>query len=266
MDKNDLIKRNNINILGEGEQIIIFIHGYGCDQNMWRFVHPHFKTNYKIVLLDLVGSGKSDLSFYDFDKYENLQGYALDLVEIIEAFDFKNIILVGHSVSAIISGIASTIIPDKINKLIMVCPSPKYIDDYNYIGGFSQDDIDSLIETLNANYLGWSSSITQVIMNNPDKPELAQELSESFCRNDPKISKHFAKVTFSGDYRSILPKISIPTLILQCNSDLIAPKEVGEYMNNEIKDSKLVLMDAVGHCPHISHPQETVQKLENYLK
>jgi sigma-B regulation protein RsbQ len=265
LDKNVLIKRNNINILGEGDQILIFLHGYGCDQNMWRFVHPHFQKQYKIVLLDLVGSGKSDLTSYDFIKYENLQGYAVDLVEIIETFDWKNVILVGHSVSAMISGIASTMIPNRISKMVMVCPSPRYIDENGYTGGFSQEDIDSLIETLNANYLGWSSSITKAIINNPERPELSQELSDSFCRNDPKISKHFAKVTFTGDYRSLLPKIKTPTLVMQCTSDHIAPIAVGEFVSKEIVGSKYAIMDAIGHCPHLSHPKETIEIIEKFL-
>lgn len=258
-------KKHSAKILGKGEKTMLFVHGYGCDQNMWRFITPAFETSYKIVLIDLVGSGQSDLNFYDFDKYNTLQAHADDLLDLIEELSLKDVLLVGHSVSAMIGALVSIKNPTVFDCVIMIGPSPRYINDHSYNGGFSNESIDELIEALDSNYLGWSSAITPVIMGNPDRPELAQELENSFCRNNPEIAKHFARVTFLGDNRADLEKITVPTLILQSSSDVIAPLHVGTYVQQHIKDSQIILLKAKGHCPHLSEPEETIQSIKKFL-
>ncbi len=261
----EIIKKNNINIIGNGTQVLLLVHGYGCDQNMWRFITPAFTQNYKIVLIDLVGSGKSDINAYNFQKYSSIKGYADDIIEICETFDFKDVILVGHSVSAMIAGLATIKKPNLFKKLIMVCPSPRYVNDDGYVGGFSQADIDGLVGTLNDNYLGWSSAIAPVIIGNPSKPEFADELANSFCKNDPTIAKHFAEVTFTGDNREDLKYIDLPTLIIQCQNDVIAPLQVGDFVHKEIKNSTLVVLKSMGHCPHLTSPEVTIAAIADFL-
>ncbi len=258
-------KKHNAQILGEGEKTMLFVHGYGCDQNMWRFITPAFATSYKIVLIDLVGSGQSDLNAYDFDKYNTLQAHADDLLDLIEELCLKDVVLVGHSVSAIIGALASIQNPVAFDCIIMIGPSPRYISDHSYNGGFSKESIDELMEALDSNYLGWSSAITPVIMGNPERPALEQELKNSFCRNNPEIAKHFARVTFLGDNRADLEKVIVPTLTLQCSSDVIAPLHVGTYVQQHIKGSQLTLLKAKGHCPHLSEPEETIQSMKKFL-
>jgi sigma-B regulation protein RsbQ len=261
----DVIKRNNVTIQGEGTQVMLMAHGYGCDQNMWRFVTPAFRKKYKIVLFDHVGSGKSDISAYDYKKYASLQGYANDIVEICETLNLKNVILIGHSVGAMMGLLAASKAPHLFDNLIMVSPSPRYINDETYHGGFDEADIQELLESLDSNYLGWSSAITPVIMGNADKPELSEELANSFCQNNPEIAKHFANVTFMGDSRNDLSKLTTKTLILQCTSDVIAPEAVGKYVNEQLQNSTIVVMEATGHCPHMSAPKETIEIISKFL-
>lgn len=261
----DVIKRNNIILKGNGSQVIIFAHGFGCDQNMWRYVAPAFEENYKVVLFDHVGAGGSDLSAFHPQKYEKLEGYADDIVEIAKALNLSDIIFVGHSVSALIGIIASRQAPELFKSLVLVGPSPSYINDGDYVGGFSRAQIDELLEALDQNHLGWSMTMAPVIMGNPDRKELGDELANSFCRTDPAIAKHFARTTFLTDRRDILPEVDLPTLILQCSDDVIAPQSVGEYVHQQIKDSKLVLMKATGHCPNLSAPKETKEAIMNFL-
>ncbi len=261
-----ILARNYINIHGDGSKVILFVHGYGCDQHMWRFITPYFKDDYKIVLIDLVGSGKSDEKAYDFDKYGSLEGYADDILEICEVLDLKDVIFVGHSVSAIIGLLTALKRPSLFKKLIMIGPSPRYINDDEYFGGFSQEDIDELLETLDANFLGWSSAMAPVIMGNADRPELAEELEHSFCQNNPEIARHFAKVTFLGDNRSDLDKLRTETLIIQSKSDAIASLKIGQYVHAHIAESKLVVLDSTGHCPHLSAPDQTIEAMKHYLK
>lgn len=261
----DIIKRNNVTVHGEGTQVMLMATGYGCDQNMWRFITPAFSSKYKIVLFDHVGSGKSDISTYDYKKYASLQGYADDIIEICESLDLKNVILMGHSVAAMMGLLAANKAPHLFDTLIMVCPSPRYINDENYYGGFDEADIHELLESLESNYLGWSNDITPVIMGNADKPALSEELANSFCQNNPEIAKHFAKVTFLGDNRYDLSKLTTRTLILQCTADVIAPEAVGKYVNEQLQNSTIVIMEATGHCPHMSAPKETVELVTNFL-
>lgn len=261
----DVLKRNNVTIHGNGSEVIVFAHGYGCDQNMWRFLTPAFKNDYKIILFDHVGSGKSDWSSYEKQKYSSLQGYANDIIEICKTLDLKKIILVAHSVSAMIGMLAAIKSPKIFKQIIMIGPSPRYINDENYFGGFSEKDILEMVDTLDSNYLGWSSAITPIIMDNPDKPELTEELKNSFCRHDPEIAKHFARVTFTGDNRKDLAYLQIPTLIIQSKKDLIASIQVGEYVHQHISNSEFLIIEANGHCPHMSHPEETINAIKRYV-
>lgn len=265
MTNQQLIERNNITFGGSGNKTLFFVHGYGCDQNMWRFVVPTFAKEYKTIMIDLVGSGKSDTDAYDYVRYSSLAGYADDIIEICEAFALQNIIFIGHSVSSMIGALASIKKPTIFDKLIMVCPSPRYINDEGYIGGFSQEDISSLVDLLDSNYLGWTSMITPIIMGNPEKPELTEELANSFCRNNPNIARHFAKVTFGGDNREDMPKVSTQTLIIQSEADVIVPVEVGNYLRQHIPHSRLIVMPISGHCPHLSAPQETIEVINEFL-
>lgn len=260
------VKRNNVVIKGKGSQPMLFAHGFGCDQHMWRYVTPAFEDDYRIVLFDHVGAGKSDLSAYDYNKYDKLEGYASDIVEIARALDLKDIILVGHSVSAMIGILAVTQAPELFHSLIMVGPSPSYINDGDYVGGFTREQIDELLESLDNNHLGWSMTMAPVIMGNPDRKELGEELANSFCRTDPQIAKHFARTTFMTDKRDSLSKVDIPSLILQCSSDVIAPVCVGEYMHERMPQSKLVIMKATGHCPNLSAPEETIAAIKAFLQ
>jgi sigma-B regulation protein RsbQ len=244
---------------------MIFAHGYGCDQNMWRLVVPAFEKQFKIVLFDHVGAGNSDLSAFDSSKYNSLAGYADDILEICHELKLTQSIFVGHSVSAIIGILASIEEPSLFEELILIGPSPRYIDDGDYVGGFKKSDIDGLLDFLDTNHLGWSATMAPVIMGNPDRPELAAELANSFCRTDPEIAKHFARVTFLSDNRADLPMLKIPSLILQCAQDSIAPVAVGEYVHRHLAHSTLVMMKATGHCPHLSAPQETIAAIAHEL-
>ncbi len=266
MDNTKMVRRNNISISGDHNKVMLFAHGYGCDQNMWRFIAPAFADKFKIVLFDHVGSGKSDKVAYDYTKYSNLQGYADDVLGICETLHLTNVTFVGHSVSAMIGLLAAVKQPDFFEQIIMVGPSPCYLNKEDYFGGFSKNDLDELLHTLNSNYLGWSSTMAPVIMGNPDKPALAKELENSFCNNDPAIAKHFAMVTFNSDNRKDLAKLSINSLILQCTSDIIAPQLVGEYVAGQIKKSTYHLLKSTGHCPHLSAPDETIEAIKNYLE
>ncbi len=266
IDQSDVLKRNNVTIRGNGRQPIVFAHGYGCDHYMWRFVYPAFLDDYKVILFDHVGSGNSDEAYYDIQKYNSLQGYADDILEICHALDLENVILVGHSVSSMISLLAANKEPTLFSNIIMIGPSPCYIDKGEYKGGFSQQDIDELLETLESNYLGWASAMAPVIMGNPETPELGEELTNSFCRTNPEIAKHFAKVTFLSDNREDLNDLKIPTLIIQCEEDAIAPLTVAEYVSDKITSSTLKLIDATGHCPNLSAPEETISAIKHYLE
>jgi sigma-B regulation protein RsbQ len=259
-------QRNNVHVAGDGEITVFFAHGFGCDQNMWRLMQPHFAERYRTVTFDMVGSGASDLSAYDPKKYNSLHGYAADVLELVEEFGRRPAILVGHSVSAVIGMLADVKAPGIFEAHIMVGPSPCYLNDGDYHGGFERGDIDSLLNTLESNYLGWSSSIAPVIMGAPGQPELGQELENSFCRTDPDVAKQFARVTFMSDHRADLPKLQAPTLILQCSDDIIAPVAVGEYMNRVLPHSELKIIDNIGHCPHLSAPSACSQASFDFLE
>jgi sigma-B regulation protein RsbQ len=259
------ITRNNVVIKGNGTQALMFVHGYGCDQNMWRYVTPAFEDDFKVILLDHVGAGGSDLSAYSYDKYDKLEGYAEDIIELSKELELEEIVFVGHSVSALIGIIASIKAPELFKSLILVGPSPSYINEGDYTGGFTREQIDELLEALDNNHLGWSMSMAPVIMGNTNRKELGEELTNSFCKMDPAIAKQFARTTFLSDKRDILSQVTVPTLILQCSNDIIAPEQVGQYMHRHIAGSKLVVMEATGHCPNLSAPEETISIIQQYL-
>jgi sigma-B regulation protein RsbQ len=247
-------------------QPMLFAHGFGCDQNMWRYITPAFENDYRVVVFDYVGAGNSDLTAYDADRYSSLDAYAADVLEICRELDLRDVIFVGHSVSAMIGALAAIEDPARFASLIMVGPSPRYIDDDTYVGGFTADDIAELLDSLDSNYLGWSSAMAPVIMGNPDRPELGAELTASFCRTDPAIARQFAQVTFLADNRTDLRRVETPTLILQCDDDIIAPISVGRFVHDAMHNSTLVLLKATGHCPHLSAPDQTITAILNFLQ
>jgi sigma-B regulation protein RsbQ len=244
---------------------MIFAHGFGCDQNMWRFVAPAFEDTHRVVVFDYVGFGESDHAAWDPLRYATLDGYAGDVLEICHELDLGDAVFVGHSVSSMIGVLAANAEPERFDRLVLVGPSPRYIDDDGYVGGFTREDIDGLLDSLASNYLGWSSAMAPVIVGNPDRPELGEELTNSFCRTDPDIAAHFARVTFLSDNRADLAAVGTPSLVLQCSDDVIAPRSVGEYVHARLPHSELVLMRATGHCPNLSAPAETVAAIKAYL-
>ena len=264
MERNVLI-RNNVRVFGEGDQAMIFAHGFGCDQNMWRFITPAFEKKYKIILFDYIGNGKSDFSSYNKERYASLQGYAQDILDICNELNVKGAILVAHSVSCMIGLLAAIAKPEYFSNSILIGPSPCYINQDNYVGGFEKRDIEGLLETMDKNYIGWVNFLAPAIMANSERPELGQELVDSFCSTDPVIARQFAEVTFFSDNRRDLQKLHIPSLILQCSEDIIAPTEVGAYLHEQLPLSTINYMQATGHCPHLSAPDETIQLMKRYL-
>ena len=260
-----VLSRNNVSVQGSGPTTIMFSHGFGCDQNMWRYVTPAFLDHYQVLLFDHVGAGKSDITAYSPPKYNRLDGYADDVVEIGNAFGLKDAIFVGHSVSSMIGIIAAAKAPGMFKSLVLVGPSPCYINDGDYVGGFERHQIDELLEALDSNHMGWSMTMAPVIMGNPDREELSSELANSFCRTDPEIARQFARTTFLTDCRDSLATTDLPTLILQCSEDVVAPESVGRYMHDHMPNSTLVIMEATGHCPNLSAPEETIQAIKAFI-
>lgn len=261
-----MVRRNNVFLHGPaGGRPMMFAHGFGCDQNMWRYVWPAFAEDHRIVLFDHVGAGGSDLSAYDPARYDSLQGYADDVLEICRELELRDVVFVGHSVSSMIGALAAAAEPERFGRLVMVGPSPRYIDDEGYVGGFGREDIEGLLESLESNYLGWSSQMAPVIMGNDDRPELGEELTNSFCRTDPEIAAQFARVTFLSDNRDDLPRVGTPSLVLQCSHDAIAGEAVGRYVAANLPDSHFVQLEATGHCPNLSAPEETIAAIRQYL-
>jgi len=244
---------------------MMFAHGFGCDQNVWRHLTNAYQDKYKLVVFDFVGSGQSDLSAYEALRYSSLDGYASDVIEIIEALQLRNIIFVGHSVSCMTGLRAAILRPEYFSRLIFVSPSPCYINDGDYVGGLDKDDLEGLFEMMDSNYLGWSSSMAPLIMGNPHEPELGEELTANFCATDPDIARQFARVTFLSDNRADLFRLTLPSLTLQCKEDILAPLEVGYYINNNTPDNTLVILEATGHCPHLSAPGQTINAINGYL-
>lgn len=260
-----VLRRNNVKVSGDGSRAIVLAHGFGCDYNAWSAMVPDFERDHRVVLFDHVGAGGSDLSAYESAKYASFHGYVDDALEIIEALGLRDVVFVGHSAAATIGMLAAIKAPDRFHALVMVSPSPCFIDDGDYKGGFSREDIEGLIEVLDSNFLGWSRAMAPAIMGAPDRPELGETLTGSFCRTDPDIAREFARVVFLADHRADVPKCRTRSLVLQTQADMIAPVEVGHYMNRHLPDSELVLMEASGHCPHMSAPEETGRAIRGFL-
>ena len=265
----DVIRRNAVTVTGRTDApTIVFGHGYGTDQSTWRAVAERFSDDHRIVLFDYVGSGGSDISAYDEQRYDSLEGYADDLIDVIEAAGGEPVVFVGHSVSAMIGVLAAERARERFAHLVLVGPSPRYLDDpeVGYVGGFRPEDIDGLLDSLASNYLGWSAAMAPAIVGNPDRPELGAELTESFCRADPELQRRFARATFLADNRADLARVTTPTLVLQCSDDIIAPDVVGQYVHDHLADSVLVRLRATGHCPNLSAPEETADAIDSYLR
>jgi sigma-B regulation protein RsbQ len=258
-------QRNNVHVHSDGPVTLLFAHGFGCDQSMWRFLSPSFHDRFRVVTFDSVGSGGSDLNAYDRRKYASLHGYADDVLEIVDEFSAGPVVFVGHSVSAIVGLLATIKAPDKFAAQIMVGPSPCYINDGDYVGGFTRDDIADILVTMEGNYLGWSSNMAPAIMGVPEQPQLRTELTDSFCRNDPEIARHFAEATFLSDHRADVPKSRTPALILQCSDDLIAPLQVGQFMHRNMPGSVLRIINNVGHCPHMSAATASYEAMDHFI-
>jgi sigma-B regulation protein RsbQ len=261
----DALTRNNVKFSGQGRQPMVFAHGFGCDQQMWRFVAPAFEATHRVVLFDHIGCGKADVRGYDNNRHATIEGYAADVLDILRAADLHDVIFVGHSVSSMIGVLASIAEPQRFARLVMVGPSPRYLNDPpDYAGGFERSDIDDLIDLMESNMLGWADFLAPVVMG-PNQTELTQELKASFCANDAYIAKRFAMATFLADNRADLPRVTVPSLIIQCKEDAIAAPAVGRYVHEHIAGSTLALLDASGHCPHMTHPGETIAMIQHYL-
>ena len=261
-----VLARNHVSVQGQGAHTVVFAHGFGCDQNMWRFVEPSFRDRFRTVLFDYVGLGKSDLGAFDAGRYSTLDGYAQDLVEIGEALDLRGATIVGHSVSSMIGLLASLRAPQRFGALVMVAPSPRYINaPPDYVGGFERTDIEGLLELMDHNYVGWAGALAPMVMGSEAGPELTHELQETFCSTDPLVAKCFARATFYGDNRADLAKSKVPSLVLQVREDAIAPMAVGAYLERHLPQSELRVIEANGHCPQISHPQLTIEAIRPFL-
>lgn len=261
----DVLKRNNVTISGNGTQVIIFAHGFGCDQNTWRYITDTFTNDYKLVLFDYVGAGKSDLTAYNADRYSSLHGYTADVLEICETLDIKEAIFVGHSVSSMIGLLAAVKQPSYFSKLVFLGPSARYINDKNYTGGMEQEDLDALFDVMDSNYLGWSASLAPAIMGNPERPQLGEDLANSFCATNPDIAKDFARVTFLSDNRSELGLLQVQSLTLQCAEDMLAPEAVGQYINKNTPGNTFLQLKATGHCPQLSAPNEIIGAIKSFI-
>jgi sigma-B regulation protein RsbQ len=258
----DVLKRNHVSVSGrESGPVVMLAHGFGCDQSLWRLVAPELEKRFRVVLFDHVGAGRSDTAAWSPERYSTLDGYAQDVLEICRELGLGPLTFVGHSVSSMIGVLAAVQEPWLFDKLVLLTPSPSYIDDGDYHGGFSEQDIDELLESLDSNYLGWSATMAPVIMGNPERPELGRELTNSFCRTDPEIARVFARATFLSDNRADLAKVTVPTLIVESARDTIAPREVGAFVHAQIPGSELVTLDSTGHCPQLSAPEATAEAI-----
>jgi sigma-B regulation protein RsbQ len=261
----DTLLRNSVSILGKGARPMLFTNGFGCDKDMWRFITPAFEADYKIVLFNYTGIGGPMPDGWDAEKYSGLGGYAQDTIDVVEGLDLRNVILVGHSVGAMIGVLASIARPDRFSKLILIGPSPCYLNDGDYHGGFDRADLEGLLDLMDNNYIGWASYLAPVIMKNEDRPELTEELRSRFCSVEPEAARIFAEATFFADNRADLMKVNLPSLIMQCSNDSIAPVFVGHYLHAHLTSSTFAQMKATGHCPQLSHPEEIIHMIKTYL-
>ncbi len=247
-----------------GATTMVFAHGFGCDQTMWRLAAPAFADRFDTICYDLAGS-RSNPEAFDPTRHGSLDGYADDLLDLLRGLELSDVIFVGHSVAAMIGVLAARREPARFSKLVLVGPSPRYINDGSYVGGFEEADIEEMLEALASNYLGWSSAMAPVIMANPERQELGEELTASFCATDPAIARQFARVTFTSDNRADLEHVSTPSLVLQCSDDVIAPISVGQYVAASLPASTYVLLEATGHCPHLSAPEATIEAIARFV-
>lgn len=263
----DVLTRNNVTVSGSTSgPAVVFAHGFGCDQGLWRLVAPAFEPTHRVVLFDHVGAGGSDLRAWDPARYASLDGYAADVVELLDTLDLGPVVFVGHSVSAMVGVLVAAARPDLLDRLVLVCPNPRYVDDGDYRGGFSAAEVEELLETMEGNHLGWSRRVAPMIMGVPERPALGEELTATFCRNDPEISRAFARTTFLSDNRSDLARVDVPSLVVQTRRDVLAPPAVGRFVHENLRGSRLVTLDATGHCPNVSAPDQLVTALRDYLE
>jgi sigma-B regulation protein RsbQ len=261
----DVRSRNNVVMTGNPDgPVLLLAHGFGCDQNLWRLIVPRLQDDFRLVLFDHVGSGRSDPDAWDAERYSALDAYADDVLEIVAGLDLTDVVLVGHSVAAMMGVLAVAKDPRRFDKLILLTPSPRYLDEDGYTGGFSRADVDELLESMESNYLGWSRAMAPMVMGTPDRPELEDELTDAFCRNDPAKARVFARTTFLSDNRGDLGRVSIPTLVVECAHDTLAPKAVGAYTRDHVPHSRLVTIDATGHCPQLSAPEQTAAVISSF--
>jgi len=266
MSSDSILRRNHVTVSGGGDRTLVFAHGFGCDQKLWRFVAPAFEEDHRVVCFDYVGSGRSDLKAYDPVRYGSLEGYAQDLIEVIDALGLQGVDFVGHSVSGVVGLLAAIRRPELFDRLVLVCPSPRYVNDAPaYVGGFNRPDIDGLLDLMDRNPSGWAGFLAPIVMKNPDRPELTGELAESFCAMKPEVARQFARVTFLSDNRADLVRVTRPALILQCAEDAVAPEGVGRFVHARLAGSTYHAMQATGHCPHVSHPAETIAAIREFL-
>ncbi len=263
----DVVRRLNVRFAGpEDGAPMVFAHGFGCDQQMWRHVAPAYADEFRVITFDYPGAGGADLAGYDRERLTTLEGYADVLLSVVRELDLRDVVFVGHSVSAMVGVMAQLAEPERFAKLVLVAPSPRYVDDGDYVGGFAREDVDDLLDSLAGNYLGWSAQMAPVVVGNADRPELGQELTAAFCRMDPDVARRFARATFLGDTRAELPRVTAPTLVLQCSEDVIAPLAVGQYVARSIPQARLVLLRATGHCPNLSAPAETIEAIDSFVR
>ncbi len=266
LDPTSVLKRNFVTVSGRGERALVFVHGFGCDQRMWRFVAPAFEKEFRVVLFDYVGAGRSDGAAYDPVRYGSLDGYASDVIEVIDALGLRDVVYVGHSVSCVVGVLASLRRPELFSRMVLVCPSPCYINQPpGYLGGFNLIDIEGLLDLMDKNPLGWAGFLAPIVMKNPDRPELGAELERSFCAMKPDVARQFARVTFLSDNREDLAKVRTPALVLQCTNDSVAPESVGRFVHRQILGSTFRQLSASGHCPHVSDAPETIRAIQAYL-
>jgi len=264
--RGDILNRNNVTITGTGRRTLLLAHGFGCNQQMWRFLLPLLEPHYQVVLFDYVGSGASDLQAYDKQRYATLDGYAKDIVEICEALDLTEVTLCGHSVSGIIGLLAAQQIPQRIAAQILICPSPCFLNlPPDYQGGFAEADLLELMDLMDKNYIGWANYLAPLVIGDPDAASFSTELSDSFCSTNPVTAKNFAKATFFSDYRTLLPLNQHPVLLLQSERDALASLFIGEYMQSHIPHSQLQVVAAKGHCLHMTHPAEVAAQIHAFL-
>ncbi len=262
----DIVRRFNVQVRGEGSQTLVFAHGFGCDQRMWRFVAPQFEATHRVVLFDLVGSGRSDPAAYDDTRHGSLQGYADDVIDMLDALGEERVDFVGHSASSVIGMLACIARPERFRRLMMVAPSPRFLNDPPaYHGGFERADLEGLFDLMEANHFGFANFLAPLAMGAQSPPEATAELEAGLCALDPRTARRFARLVFLVDCREQLPRVAVPSMILQCLHDSIAPREVGQFMHRAMPRSTLVELDAAGHLPHVTHPEHTTRILRQYL-